>query len=333
MTWPTTASKANLDQSSDDPKQARSDLATLVDKFNNVVGHVSALGQTLIAITTQASFRSGIGLGSAAVENVQATGVGDLLREDGDGSGLTGVSPEIASQAEAEAGTENTKMMTALRSAQAIAALASGLRGMQVFTSGSGATYTPTAGATSVIVEVIGGGGGSGSANNGINSPGGGGGGYARKYYALTGAATGTYTVGAAGAAGSIGDGGAGGATSFTWNGVTVTANGGSGSVRGTTSPHAGGAGGAGSGGDVNVTGTTGDPASNDGGGGFNAGGKGGQAAILSGGGARNFTGNTAGNAGTGYGAGGGGSNNASIGGNGIGGAAGSAGLIIVWEF
>ncbi len=35
--------------------------------------------------------RGNLGLGAAAVENVAAGGTGDLLRADGDGSGLTGI--------------------------------------------------------------------------------------------------------------------------------------------------------------------------------------------------------------------------------------------------
>ena len=41
MTIPTDASKANLDQGTDDPKQARGDLADLVDKFNTLLTHVN----------------------------------------------------------------------------------------------------------------------------------------------------------------------------------------------------------------------------------------------------------------------------------------------------
>ena len=41
--------------------------------------------------TSASAARTELGLGDAAVEDVQASGAGDLLREDGDGSGLTGV--------------------------------------------------------------------------------------------------------------------------------------------------------------------------------------------------------------------------------------------------
>ena len=61
-----------------------------------------------------------------------------------------GSSPTIASQVEAETGTENTKMMTALRTAQAIAALAAGgaaePTGTTKFIPATGAYSTPPAG-------------------------------------------------------------------------------------------------------------------------------------------------------------------------------------------
>lgn len=96
--------------------------------------------------TTWIPYRSGSALGTAAVESVAAGGSGDLLRADGSAASLTGLLAQtIASQAEAEAGTENTKRMTPLRVAQAIAALASGgmkVGGSLTLTSGTGGTIT-----------------------------------------------------------------------------------------------------------------------------------------------------------------------------------------------
>lgn len=37
MTWPTAATKANLDSAGDDPSQARAELAALVDKVNALI--------------------------------------------------------------------------------------------------------------------------------------------------------------------------------------------------------------------------------------------------------------------------------------------------------
>jgi len=51
----------------------------------------------------------------------------------------------LASQAQAQAGTDNTTLMTPLRAAEAVAALG-GLTGIKVQVFGSSSTYTPTAG-------------------------------------------------------------------------------------------------------------------------------------------------------------------------------------------
>lgn len=67
----------------------------------------------------------------------------------------------LASQAEAEAGTNNTKVMTPLRVAQAITALG-GSASLSTFTSSG--TYTKPAGASFVYIECLGGGGGGASA-------------------------------------------------------------------------------------------------------------------------------------------------------------------------
>lgn len=79
---------------------------------------------------------------------------------------------DIASQGEAEAGTDTTKLMTPQRTAQAIAALVSnagGLIDVQVFTAGG--TWTKPSGTNAVEVWVVGGGGSGGNAaNNGGTS-------------------------------------------------------------------------------------------------------------------------------------------------------------------
>jgi hypothetical protein len=38
MTWPTTLSKTHLDQTSDDPSQARAELAAGIDAVNDIIG-------------------------------------------------------------------------------------------------------------------------------------------------------------------------------------------------------------------------------------------------------------------------------------------------------
>lgn len=95
MTWPTAASKTNLDQTSDDPKQARSDLADFVDKFNDLRSHVSSFMQTFLSRSSASSARDDLDLGDAATF-------------------------DVASEAEAEAGVSSTTLMTPERTEQAI---------------------------------------------------------------------------------------------------------------------------------------------------------------------------------------------------------------------
>ena len=223
--------------------------------------------------------------------------------------------------------------------AAVIANIPGRLTSFQTLTSGTAATYTPTAGTTSILVECVGGGGGGGGAAaptaQSADGGGGGSGGFSRKWYATI-AASYTYTVGAAANGGTAGNnaGTAGNNTTFD----VITANGGAaggGGVAAATlgSFGAGGAGGAASGGDMNITG-------NSGGRGLYFGtttGTGGQGANSMLGGspaiAASSSSSIAGNsAATNSGAGGGGASAsgtvaAAAGGNG------AAGIIIVWEF
>lgn len=61
MTWPTAATKADLDQGTDDPKQARTELATLIDKFNELRTHVTSFAQTFLDDASAAAVRATIG--------------------------------------------------------------------------------------------------------------------------------------------------------------------------------------------------------------------------------------------------------------------------------
>lgn len=154
----------------------------------------------------------------------------------------------LASQAQAEAGSDNTTLMTPLRTAQAIAALA-GAIDYQAFTESG--TWTKPAGLSAnaiVIVEAWGGGGGGNRCPIGTDrvSAGGGGGGYFTHQF-LASSLTATVAVGVA-------SGGAGGTTDTT--GVTaasggdstfgsyLTAFGGGGGRSGTSSTATGGSGG-----------------------------------------------------------------------------------------
>lgn len=214
---------------------------------------------------------------SVSITGGSVSGITDLAVADG-GTGASDAATArsnlgaeaaqtAASQAEAEAGTEAAiRSFSPLRIAQAIGALATGggnLVGFRVFTSGTGATYTPTSGATSILVYAVGAGGGGGGASedsciNGRGGGGGGGGCAIKRYDISSGGPTGTYTVGTAGSAGAAtpGNGGTGGNSSFTWNAVTITGSGGTGGNSGTAGTKGSvGTGGTASGGDINLTG------------------------------------------------------------------------------
>lgn len=67
MTWPSTASKTHLDAANDDPKQARPELADLVDKFNQLQAHVSSFMQGVLDDTDDETARATL---SAALDAV-----------------------------------------------------------------------------------------------------------------------------------------------------------------------------------------------------------------------------------------------------------------------
>jgi len=130
---------------------------------------------------------------------------------------------------------------------------------VQTFTSGAGATYTPTTGARKTLWIVVGGGGGAGGTGGGTTitgvdemSGGGGGGGCVIK---LAASASTTYTVGAASAAG-----GAGNSSTVTSPALTAGGGGVGTAVATVTSgtQAAGGTGGTASGGDLNIPGEPG---------------------------------------------------------------------------
>lgn len=136
----------------------------------------------------------------------------------------------------------------------------------ETFTS-SGSWVVPC-GVTSVQVEVWGGGGAGGAGLSATGGSGGGGGGYVINTLSVTPGSTINYTIGAGGAGNKTGTGDPGG--NSTWDGGTITANGGTG---GAANGGAAGTGGSGSGGSVTSgsTGATGAGTGGNGGDGGNA--------------------------------------------------------------
>lgn len=222
------------------------------------------------------------------------------------------------------------------------------LRGnLAPITSGTAATYTPTAGTRAIEVIVIGGGGGGGGADGQgagtAGAAGGGGSGGVVSMLITTVAASYTYTIGAGGTAG-VGlagaDGGTGGNTTFAGGAVSITASGGLGGVGRTASSGggirgSGGVGGAATGGDINLDGAKGNTAYTSGANQLSVGdgasitpyGTGGAGAAISG-----STGGAVGSAGNGFGAGGGGAAVATETTNYAGGA-GAGGAILIREY
>jgi len=128
-----------------------------------------------------------------------------------------------------------------------------------VLTSGSNINWIIPSGVFRCKVTCIGaGGGGAGGVNYSKGGGGGGGGLCIKVFNNLTPGGNATYTIGVGGAGGDGANwGAAGGNTSFTWSGITITANGGgSGQYRNGTNEHSPSAGGGdGINGDINIKG------------------------------------------------------------------------------
>jgi hypothetical protein len=204
----------------------------------NDLAALEGLGSTGIAVRTAAD--------TWAQRTITGT-ANQLTVINGDGvSGDPTIAAVIASQAEAEAGTDTTKLMTPQRVSQAISALGGGGGGAvdrQTFNS-SGTWNKPASGNIALIQ--CWGAGGSGAKHSTVTEEagGGGGGGYTERLVLLSSlGATETVTVGAGGAGVSgTADGNAGGNTTF---GSHLTAYGGGAGSQSTTNAAGGGGGGA----------------------------------------------------------------------------------------
>ena len=211
------------------------------------------------------------------------------------------------------------------------------LLNIQYLTSGTNATYTPTTGTHSIIIEMVGGGGGGGGASGSSSQAAAGGGGSSGAYLLkrITGfSGTATYTIGTYGAYGSSsgGSGGSGGNTSFVYNSITYTSDGGNGGIgmaHGTSVAIVNGGGPSFAvNGDINNYGHSGEcgtrlsgTVAKGGSGGSGQFGGGGWGSITQGGNSN------------GYGFGSGGSGATSTSSTGYTGSNGQPGIIVVWEF
>lgn len=186
-------------------------------------------------LTALASYNSNGILTQTAADTFTARSVDGTANQitvtNGNGvSGNPTISAVIASQAEAELGTDNTKLVTPLRVSQAITALASTNFNEQIFTASGTwtkpASFSPN---SFVIIQAWGAGGGGGRDGSAPGGSGGGGGTYVERTLRLAElGATETVTIGAGGIGrtASSGNGTDGGTTTF---GALVTAYGGAG--------------------------------------------------------------------------------------------------------
>lgn len=108
MTLPTSASKANLDSATDDPKLARPDLADLVDKFNDLLTHLNL--STITSGPAAIPLSIANGGTSAATASAARTALGV---EDATETAAGRI--EIATQTESNNGTDDTRAITPLK--------------------------------------------------------------------------------------------------------------------------------------------------------------------------------------------------------------------------
>ena len=112
MTLPASATKVHLDAATDDPKQARSELASLVDKFNDLLTHMT--GSTILSTPLGA----GQGLESDGAGGLRVKLDGATLARSASGMSAAAATEtqagvaEVATQNEANTGTDDARMLT-----------------------------------------------------------------------------------------------------------------------------------------------------------------------------------------------------------------------------
>lgn len=112
MTLPASATKVHLDAATDDPKQARSELASLVDKFNDLLTHMT--GSTILSTPLGA----GQGLESDGAGGLRVKLDGATLARSASGMSAAAATEtqagvaEVATQNEANTGTDDARFLT-----------------------------------------------------------------------------------------------------------------------------------------------------------------------------------------------------------------------------
>lgn len=169
MTLPASATKANLDSSTDDPKLARAELADLVDKFNALLTHLGLSSILSTPLTVGNGLINNAGALEARASSTTQTGIAELAT-DAEAAAKTDTARvltpsnlaalaasdtfagliEIATNAEATTGTDTGRAITPASLAAVLAAFSAGVTAV---TGTNGITVTPTTGSPVVSMN------------------------------------------------------------------------------------------------------------------------------------------------------------------------------------